>query len=74
MLLSNFGSVGIARDGWDLWNWMSRRKTGLDTDNKKSKEDRKGKRNGRLWNDYNGNENPRKTDIIPNVPCANIKR
>ena len=53
---------------------MSRRKTGLDPDNKKSKEDRKGKRNGRLWNDYNGNENPRKTDIIPNVPCANIKR
>ena len=51
---------------------MSRRKSGRGTDNKKSKEDRKEKRNGRLWNDYNGNENPRKTDII--VPCANIKR
>ena len=39
--------------------------------NKKNVE---AKRNGRLWNDHNGNENPRKTDIIANVPCANIKR
>ena len=39
-----------------------------------TKKNVEAKRNGRLWNDHNGNENPRKTDIIANVPCANIKR
>ena len=65
--------LGFTRDSWDLWNRMSRKKW-EEVQITKSKEDRNEKRNGRLWNDYNGNENPRKTDIIPNVPCANIKR
>ena len=65
-LLELRGIVEIYESEWVEEKW----KRALITKTKKIER----KKNGRLWNDHNGNENPRKTDIIANAPCANIKR
>ena len=65
VLLELRGIVEIYESEWVEEKW----RRALITKDRKDRE-----KNGRLWNDHNGNENPRKTDIIANAPCANIKR
>ena len=67
VILEQQGTVEIYESEWVEEKWEKALITN-------DKVDREEKRNGRLWNDHNGNENPRKTDITANVPCANIKR